>query len=110
MSAKSTKDDPRGSYKNVDQSQALLSEYGRGEKGLGYCEIPRNLAQPQARHLQRRWQAWASGQQSSSQCQFAEESDCLATEINPDTLVPQPIGTYKRMGGRKVVGLKRLVG
>ena len=45
------------------------------------------------------------GQQPSSQCQFAEESDCLATDINPDTLVPQPIGTYKRMGGRKVVGL-----
>ena len=114
---------PRGSYNSVDQSQALLSEWGRGEKGLGYCEIPRNLAQPQARHLQRRWQAWTRqgphltwiasglgnqtrpGQQPSSQCQFAEESDCLATEINPDTLVPQPIGTYKRMGGRKVVGL-----
>ena len=114
---------PRGSYNSVDQSQALLSEWGRGEKGLGYCEIPRNLAQPQARHLQRRWQAWTRqgphltwiasglgnqtrpGQQPSSQCQFAEESDCLATEINPDTLVPQPIGTCKRMGGRKVLGL-----
>ena len=44
-------------------------------------------------------------QQPSSECQFAEESDCLATEINPDTLVPQPIGTCKRMGGRKVLGL-----
>ena len=66
MSAKSTKDDPRGSYKNVDQSQALLSEYGRGEKGLGYCEIPRNLAQPQARHLQRRWQAWTAAELTMS--------------------------------------------
>ena len=57
---------PRGSYKSVDQSHALLSEGGRGGKGLGYCEILRKMAQPQARHLQHPWQAWTTAQLTMS--------------------------------------------
>ena len=58
---------PKGAViKGVDQSHALLSEGGRGEKGFGYCEILRNLAQPQARHLQHPWQAWTTAQLTMS--------------------------------------------
>ena len=96
---------PRGSDKSVDRSQALLSEWGRGEKGLGYCEILRNLAQPQARHLQRPWQAWTAAELSMSIRRRVRLSGQRHQPRNTCTSVPQPIGTCKRMGGRKVLGL-----